>query len=387
MSEQDFAVVQGNRYRGYRYSNFTGAGIDPQGNVSSAAVENAQNISNNKPYNDFNTVGIDTQVQTPLKAPSTGLVSGAPALALNAALPYAGSTIGGSVGGNIAAGEGAEQGFKEGISAIGNKVSQGLIGSPATNTVSLAAKASGVYGPPAPSAVSKIASGANIGSAFGTGLGSGLATLLTTGSFKEAAKSAVGSGVGYYLGNLVVPGVGGIVGSLLGGLASSFFGSKTPRVTLGANIGVDDAGRLKTAKLSNKGSDNKLASKYADAITQTLNRFADATGIRYKSGLSTETNIGSEDKKTAIYRNKNDLKTISNKSGDIGSLSLYYLKNPNNYELTGDANFNNYLTDSIAKAKSIDDLSGLIGDRKVSQGLTAPLGYKSGTDKKASFYA
>lgn len=392
MSEQDFNIVEGNRYRGSRYGNFAGGGTDTQGNVSSASVENEANISNLRQYQDFNTTGIQRNFEQPPAAPkvSGGLISSVNSLSspgvqsLNAGFPAAASKIGESIGANVGAGIGAEQGFKEGVSAFANKVSSGLIGSPAASNVSLATKAlgKGVYGPPTPSSIANVARGANIGSAFGAGIGTAAATLLATGDFKAAAKSGIGAGVGYFVGNAILPGVGSFLGSTLGSLATGFFGGSTPRVTLGANIGVNDQGRLAIGKVTNKGADNALASKYANSITDVLNRFADATKIKYTKGLSTETNIGSEDRKTAIYKNKN-LVNVSSKPGDVGGIALNYLKNQGNYQLTGNSGFDSYLTDSISKAKSLDDLSGLIGRNK---NQLFSVNHKKGADGKLAFY-
>lgn len=390
MSEQDFSIIEGNQYRGSKYANFAGAGVDTQGNVSLASNENATNLNTGR-----------TNPVAPVNAPSSGLTSRAgeavPASGplkvptaksgiLSTAIPYAGSNIGGTIGANVASGAGIGESVNNAVSGFANKVSGGLIGSPAASTPTNAALAAmgGKFGPATPAAVARATTGSTIGSSLGVGFGSAIATLLTGGTAKDAAKSGIGSGVGYALGNLILPGIGGPIGSLLGSFASGLFGNKIPRANLSANLGVNDSGRLVTGKVSNKGVDNATASKYANQINSVINRFADATQLRLKSGLSTETNIGSEDRKTAIWQNKN-LVNVSGNAGDVGAVALRYLKNPKNYDMGGDSEYNTFLQQSIAKARSFNDLVSTVGDRR-TKNTAIPQG-RTGADKRLSFYA
>lgn len=227
VSEQDFYLLQGNRYRGSRYANFAGAGVDAQGNVSSATNENKATQSAGTAVDPSQAGAVD-----PTKQASSGLLSSststsgggvgpaptAPSLgqtaknvALGAALPFAGSTIGSAAGASIAGGSTLGEGLSKGVSALTNRVS-GLFSTGASagekGLVAAAQKANGTAG-----IVSK---GSNIGGSVGSGLGTAAATLLTGGSVKDAAKAGIGSAAGTYIGTAIGGPIGGVVGSFIG---------------------------------------------------------------------------------------------------------------------------------------------------------------------------
>jgi hypothetical protein len=237
VSEQDFQLISGNRYRGSRYSNFTGGGIDAQGNTSSAINENAISkvgtssdvtditggagaVSSSKPSSGLLSTSTSSGAGAPVAG---GIGAAAKGLAIGGGVPMAASSIGRSVGQAVASGTPVGSAFSSGISDFGNRVSGGLIGSAATPTNSALAGMGGKFGPATASSVSKAASGGSIGGAVGSGLGTAAATLLGGGSVKDAAVSGVGSAVGTAIGNAVLPGIGGFIGGFLGGNIGKIF--------------------------------------------------------------------------------------------------------------------------------------------------------------------
>lgn len=229
MSEQDFYLLNGGGYRGSKYANFAGAGIDTQGNVSSAINENAASQAGTateggqpsaggtgnaigQPSVDSRNAAIRASAGL-TKPPTVPTFGGAVKdLAIGAALPYAGSTIGKSLGAALGSGSSFGSAAGEGLGSLANKVSGGLIGSPASSTAGLSG--SSVYGPPKPGA----SSGSSIGGAVGSGLGTFAAGLLTGEKPVEAAKAGVGSAVGTYVGTAVAGPIGGFIGGTIGSL-------------------------------------------------------------------------------------------------------------------------------------------------------------------------
>lgn len=376
MSEQEFYLLNGNQYRGSRYSNFVGAGIDPQGNVSSAINENASNQGTGTSVDPTQPqVGQAVQqtaanapsqvAQTPQAPPSLGKT--ATNLVIGAALPAAGATLGGVAGANLASGNPALSGAG---SAIKDRVSSGLLGGTAGNSVATNAalgSMGGKFGPATASSVSKAAGGASIGSAAGVGLGSFASTLLTGGSVKQAAVSGLGSAAGYAIGNMLLPGVGGFIGSTLGSLVGGLFGGKEKRVSVGVGVGPDaETGQYKTYSTSNKGSDEATASKYADSINQILNTFSTSTGIKYikDAGFAAGTNIGNKDPGSFYGDTK-----VSQTPGDAGAVALAALKDPKRYTLGNDTQFNEFWGKAVNDAKSINDLGDSVDSFYASRGL------------------
>lgn len=379
LSEQDFYLLNGNQYRGSRYANFAGAGVDAQGNVSSAVNENAANLGKGtsvdptQPAPEKIAPGVaqaatstpsNIAASLPGQKPTT-LGGAAKDMVIGAALPSAGSTIGSVVGANIASGNGAFTGVGQ---AIQNRVSAGLLGSSTNATATNAALGSmgGKFGPATQSAVGRAAGGSAIGSAAGVGLGSAAATLLTGGSIKDAAISGVGSGIGFAVGNMIVPGVGGFIGSTLGSMAAGLFGGGEKRTTLGVILRPGEDGQMKTNKVSTKGSDNATASKYAGQIGKILNQFGQATGIKYTNSVQSETNIGSKDTGTFMGRDR-----VSSKAGDSGAVALKYLQDRSRYTLGNDADFNSFWDKTVTGAKSINDLGKSVDNFYASRGLMA----------------
>ncbi len=372
MSENDFYVVNGNRYRGSRYANFADtAGIDPQGNVSpdpqyantktpeGTVVAAQPNFYASK----TNYGGTAPTVSQPKTQQSGGVLDkigggGLKETAIGAALPFVGQNLGASIGSTLAVGGGLGEGIKTGVNNIANKVSSGLLGTSSGATGQAAAAQAGknaLLGN-----TGKAAAGSSVGSAFGTGIGSAAATLLTGGSIKDAAVSGIGSGVGFAIGNAILPGVGGFIGSTLGSLASSLFGSKPKRQTLGVHVAPDDKGTFSTTRATTKGSDVANAQKYGDAIAQTLNNFGKAVGLKFRAGdgLVAETNVGSKDT-GSFYHSPSGVIRTTGTAGDVDSIALSFLKQKQSYDLGGDNDLNTYYTSALDKA---DSLSGLAAD-------------------------
>jgi len=384
MSENDFYTVQGNKFRGSRYSNFAGAGIDAQGNVSSAVNENANNLANSPSQQPGPSTGPgDGTAVAP--AISNGGVSqgllgarGAPPslkeagtdLAIGAAAPFVGKTIGSTVGAQVASGAGSSEAIKKGISALGNKVSGGLIGTSGTATNAALSSMGSTYGPATQAAVGKASAGAGIGGAAGTGLGTAAATLLTGGSVKDAALSGIGSAAGFYIGNMILPGVGGFIGSTLGSMVSGLFGGKEQRTSIDARVALDPkTGQYTTGKTTNKNSSNSVAKKYGDNISQILNTFSQATGIKYTDNVGVSgSNIGKKD--TGTFYNG---KRVSTKAGDSGAVALSFLQQQKDksYTTGDDAAFNTFWNDALTSSKTITDLGSKVDSYYASRGLMA----------------
>lgn len=381
MSENEFYTLQGNRYRGSRYSNFAGAGIDPQGNVSSAVNENASNMAAasapQQPQNASGegvaenpvmpTVSRNAVSQGLLGAPTPPTLGGAAKdLVIGAALPTAGAALGGATGAALASGATGSEAFARGASALANKFTGGLIGTPGNATNAALAGMGGKFGPATSSAVSKASGGISMGGGVGTGLGTAAATLLTGGSPKQAAASGLGSGVGYAIGNAILPGVGGFIGSTLGSMLGGLVGPKQGRNTMGVILGLDDSGKFMTSKVSTKDASKSNAQKYASSISKILNTFSEATGIKYKTGVFSETNVGKKDAGT-FFNNKR----VSGTPGDAGAVALGFLKNRKGYDTGADADFNKFWDDAINSSKSIGDLGKRVDQFYASRGLMA----------------
>lgn len=339
MSENDFYLLNGNQYRGSRYANFAGGGVDQQGNVSSAINESATNSA--ATYSD--------RGQQPAGGaqPSPGLIGAASLfkpeaiklpsiqgavkdLVIGAALPSAGKTIGSAVGSSLAGGASYGTAFGEGASALANKVSGGLMG----GTSGLGAGASatnaalkgmgGKFGPATASSVGGGAGatgGASLGAAAGTGLGAAAATLLTGGSFKDAAKSGIGSAVGYAIGHAILPGVGGFIGSTLGSMAAGMIGGGVGRQTIGANFGAGG----KVNKVSTKDYSMKKANKFAGYVSTALADIEKNSGGVFR-GATISTNVGSKDRGTRVDKFK-----VSGKAGDLDAIINYIQSKPDYY--------------------------------------------------------
>jgi hypothetical protein len=239
MSENDFYLLKGNSYRGSRYGNFAGGGTDPQGNVSSAATENASNTVGTSGPTDQPSSQQPTSVSEGLS--DVGALPSATNAILGVAAPYAGNAIGQAAGSAIGAGAGAGEALSYGAKSLASKVSGGLIGSAASPTnAALSGMAgagpatqSAVKAASAASNVGKLGSGANLGGAAGAGIASAAITLLTTGNAKEAVKSGAGTAAGTAIGSAIgstVPVIGTVIGGYVGGFIGGLlcFAAGTP---------------------------------------------------------------------------------------------------------------------------------------------------------------
>ena len=242
VSEQEFYLLNGNAYRGSRYANFAGSGIDPQGNVSPVSSENAATQTGTA-TDPTAASGGGTATGALPSGPSAGLIK-PPSLArslggsvVGAALPYAGQKIGQTAG--AALGQGASFGgaINEGISALGNKISPGLLGGSAlgagaaTTNAALAARGAN-FGPATNAELSAAqgsagtATGASgVGGAVGAGLGTLAAGLISGQKPIEAVKGAVGSAIGTYAGTAIGTAIGGPIGGTIGGFIGGTIGS------------------------------------------------------------------------------------------------------------------------------------------------------------------
>lgn len=374
MAENDFYVINGNRYRGSRYSNFQGGGVDAQGNVSSAVNENSANNvaqSGNRPTTvNTDIEGSDTRmnVDVPAGATTGGIVpqqNTTRNMIIGSAVPAAGQVIGSAAGTALATGGSFGEALKMGASGAINKVSGGLLGTASNPTNSALASMGGKFGPATQSAVGKASAGAGLGGAAGSGIGTAVATLLTGGSMKDAAVSGLGAAAGYAIGNAILPGPGGFIGSFLGSNIGKVlgFGGKEKRATLSATVGVNDDGTygVRSARSSTLGV--QKANKYGTAITDVLNAFAKSVGLKYKKNFYTETNVGKVDAKTTLgmggaeYGGKVG---FSKKKADIDGLTLRLLRDPTNYKLGDNQDVNNFFTESVGKAKSAQQLGEML---------------------------
>lgn len=409
MAENDFYVLNGNRYRGSRYANFSGGGTDAQGNVTSAVNENASNQiaqSGNKPNINptdvpQQTEGVGVKPPAPPEPPKT-MGEQATDMAIGGVVPTAATTIGSAAGTSLASNVGFGDALEMGVSGAINKVSGGLLGTASSSTNAALAGMGGKFGPATQGAVQKAGTGMGIGGAAGSGIGTFAASMLTGGKFKDAAIGGIGSAVGYALGNAIMPGVGGFIGSTLGSMVGGMFGGDMKRESVSGDFQANKDGRYYVAKSGGKGTKAEQQSKYTQNITKILNSFADAVGLKYTSGFYTHSNIGKKDQKTAYITHKDHIataekqkqaakkmriypgmrygpmeaailrkretggkvshKTISKTPGDVGAVALRTLQNSGLYQLGEDQQVNDFWTQNVGKAKSITQLGQMVDE-------------------------
>lgn len=228
MSEQDFYSAQGNKFRGSRYANFSGGGIDQYGNVQ--GVSNVANPSDNTYVSPKSSTESLTSQQS-VEIPSVG--ESLKNAAIGSALPYAGSTIGSAAGAAMAGGATFGEGISQGLTSLGSKVGGFLSGGVGEAAGSVSGNAAGSTAAGAAASTggaaasdaggtfsSRLTSGSTLGGAAGVGLGTAAATLLTGGDVETAAKSGAGSAAGYAVGTALSGGnpIGGMIGGALGGV-------------------------------------------------------------------------------------------------------------------------------------------------------------------------
>jgi hypothetical protein len=228
MSENDFYQLQGNKYRGSRYSNFSSTTATPQGDIPNASNENSvssaiANTGNITPTSQAPSAGLLSKSSGGSNEQSSGKEQSTASALVGGALPFVGSTVGQTAGAAIGAGANLSQGLSSGLSSLANKVSFGTIGTAGNATNAALAGLGGKAGPATQQAVNaasatKLGSGANLGGAAGAGIGTFAATLLAGGDFKEAAKAGAGSAVGTAIGTAVAGPVGGFIGGTIGSL-------------------------------------------------------------------------------------------------------------------------------------------------------------------------
>ena len=109
MAENNFREIQGNSYRGSRYSNFIGSGVDAQGNVSDPTVEASTTAVQDQTGSNVSSIGNDLAAPTSTQD-SQGITGDEPEspdltkAALGAAGSYAANAIGANAGAAIGAG-------------------------------------------------------------------------------------------------------------------------------------------------------------------------------------------------------------------------------------------------------------------------------------------
>lgn len=412
MAENDFYTLNGNSYRGTRYANFAGGGTDAQGNVSSAVNENAANDvaqSGNKPTTNPTDVPQQTAglgvVPPKIETPPT-MGEAATDMAIGGVVPSVATTIGSAAGTSLASNIGFGKALDMGVSGALNKVSGGLLGTASSSTNSALASMGSKFGPATQASVGKAATGAGVGGAIGSGAGTFAATMLTGGSFKDAAKAGIGSGIGFALGNAIMPGIGGFVGSTLGSMAAGMIGGGIKRESVSGAFKPTADGKYQATTVGGKGTNKEQQSKYTSNITNILNSFSDAIGLKYKAGFSTHSNIGEKDQKTAFITDadhaigakksaqkwqgahgamknfvtnngqsrlgrerlqhlqtkggKVSQPTISKNAGDVGAVALKVLQNSGLYSMGADQQVNDFWSQNVGKAKSITQLGQMV---------------------------
>lgn len=220
MSENEFLEILGDSYRGSKYANFAGGGVDAQGNISSAQTENS-------------ATAVGTSAEAPVQqgAPTSSLTAsqgltgvpeapGAAELVIGAALPIAGKAIGSAAGAAIGAGAPIGEAVSHGISSFASKASGGLIGSSTPTSAQLLAapSTSGASSAAGAASAGKVAAGASAGAAIGSGFATAALTLLQGGTVKDAAKAGIGTAVGTYIGTAIAGPIGGFIGGFIGSL-------------------------------------------------------------------------------------------------------------------------------------------------------------------------
>jgi hypothetical protein len=123
-----------------------------------------------------------------------------------AAGPYVGATIGHSIGSAVGGGAELGEASKEVLSNVGKVVSDPI------------REAAGKPVSEVGSALGTDALGGTIGGAAGAGLGSAVVGAVMGQQPKEYLPTAGASAVGFAIGNAILPGIGGFLGSAVGGL-------------------------------------------------------------------------------------------------------------------------------------------------------------------------
>lgn len=241
MAEDDFSRLQGDSYTGSNYANFTGGGLSPQGNVSSAATTNATTQAATSAASDAPPTPVQAPATPTPTTASPGLTSvPSPTKALTSAAEgagasFAGQAIGQAAGAAIGSGATFGSGISQGISSLANKVSGGLVGTASTpaniigNSGATQSTTAAFDTASKASDVGSLGSGANLGGAAGAGLASAAITLLQGGGIAKAAKTGAGTAVGTAVGSALgsyVPVVGTAVGGFIGGAIGGAVGGR-----------------------------------------------------------------------------------------------------------------------------------------------------------------
>lgn len=148
---------------------------------------------------------------------------------------FSGNAAGGAAGGATSGAAGGLTSFggdvvgnaaQEAVGAVGGQAAGsaggGAAGAAAGDAAAGTAASTGASSLGTESFGSRLTSGANIGGAVGAGLGTAAVGLLTGQKPVEAAKSGVGAAAGFYVGNAILPGVGGFIGGAIGGSVFCF---------------------------------------------------------------------------------------------------------------------------------------------------------------------
>jgi len=299
-SQNDFEVIQGNSYRGSRYSNFTGGGLDEQGNASAAANENEQNSfdistgANQQQIQNPTIAGAEPisqdRVIAPISQSTSGLVRNAVGAVGQAAGISGASILGGQTGGLLGGAVGAGS-SSAGAGVTAASASTNFASSAGTSFPSTFGGSTGSSGIP------------GVSGAAGEGITSAAVTLFQGGSVKEAAVNGLstygGSKAGAAIGTAIAPGVGtavgAAIGAIVGGFAAALGFSKKP-----SNKGQTREINLNDSSIDSSGQTGKKFSQrnsdFADQVSQStldlVGRLKDYGATNFSS---LKLNVGSRD--------------------------------------------------------------------------------------------
>lgn len=206
--------------------------------------------------------------------------------------PILGSFIGGTGSGSLS----ATTALTGGGSQLGNLLSLGgsLFGGTGGGVASGALSAfddiaADLFGTASSSAIGPFLPGTGtassvLGSTFGGSYGGAIANLLGLGSGNFAIDTGT-SLAGAALGNLIAPGVGGIIGSFAGTALGGLFGGGSrphPAATVGVG-GFSSSGGLLNSQLQAKHMSKEDAAQFAQSLGTVTAAMAAATGIDFRA--------------------------------------------------------------------------------------------------------
>lgn len=213
--------ISPDRYSEQRAPQFVGGSTDPTtGNVLPASRSSIAQGSGTPTLTSPTDPSAppqssETRLGDMNAAPSKPSMGGAlTKAALGAAVPYIGAQIGSQVG--------AGSGLGEAVSGLGSHVGNALGFGGGASQVPIGSTQAADTGMNL-SGLTDLAGASSLGGAVGAGLGTAAVGILSGQQIKEWGPSAVGSAVGFAIGNVLVPGIGGFVGSAAGSFLAGLF--------------------------------------------------------------------------------------------------------------------------------------------------------------------